>query len=95
VLVALERLRSDPFAFRLVVSDQTMPVMTGVEFARRIHEFRSDLPVVLASGHSVAIAPERIQAAGVCEILSKPYTVEMLAAAVSRNLPRPPLGNPE
>jgi PAS domain S-box-containing protein len=89
VLQALARLEKDPQAFDLVISDQTMPGITGLEFAERIRKLRDDLPVVLASGHSTALTPERIRTAGVCEVLAKPYSIEALALAVRRNLPSP------
>jgi CheY-like chemotaxis protein len=87
VLRALARVEADPAAYQLVVSDQTMPEMTGLEFARRIHALRPDLPVVLTSGHSVDLTPERVNEVGVREVLAKPYTTEQLARAIARNLP--------
>jgi CheY-like chemotaxis protein len=90
VLVALQRLERDPSAFALIITDQTMPNMTGLEFATRIQALRADLPVLITSGYSTVLTPARLAAAGVKEVLSKPYTNEMLAAAVQRNLgPKP------
>lgn len=86
VQAAWARVQRDPQAFDLVITDQTMPGMTGLELAKRIHELRPDLPVLLASGYSQVIAEEKIRAAGVREVLAKPYAVAMLAAAVSRHL---------
>ena len=88
VLDALARLERDPQAFQLVVTDQTMPGLTGLEFATRMHALRSDLPIVLMSGYSLALTPEKIREVGVCEVLTKPYTAATLAAAVHRHLPR-------
>ena len=87
VLQALAHLERDPHAFDLVVSDQTMPLLTGLEFASRLRDIRPELPVVLVSGHSAALTPEGIRAAGVREVLPKPYTTEVLAAAIRRSLP--------
>ena len=86
VLRALARLESDPHAFDLVVSDQTMPGMSGLEFAERIRALQPNLPVVLASGYSALLSLERIRAAGVREVLAKPYTMEALAVALRRHL---------
>jgi len=86
VMEALARLEREPQAFQLVVTDQTMPELTGLDFAARVRALRGDLPVVLATGYSVDLTPERIRAAGVCEVLDKPYTIDGLAAAVGRNL---------
>ena len=90
VLEALARLERDPQAFQLVITDQTMPGLTGLEFASRIRAVRADLPVVLASGYSVALTPDRLQAADVREVVAKPYTREILAAAVYRHILRNP-----
>ncbi len=85
---ALARLEREPQAYRLVITDQTMPGLTGLEFAAKIQALRADLPVVLASGYSVALTPERIQAAGVCEVMAKPYTIMTLAETIQRHLPQ-------
>ncbi len=90
VLAALSLLERDPGAFDLVISDQTMPKMTGLEFALRIHALRPDLPVVLTSGYSFHLTPDRMKAAGVRELLSKPYTMERLAEVVHRHVLRGP-----
>ena len=84
---ALARLERDPQAFQLVIADQTMPGMTGLEFAGRIRNLRPDLPVVLATGHSDDLTPERVKAAGVREILAKPYAADILAGLARRHLP--------
>lgn len=84
---ALARLERDPRAFDLVFSDQTMPGLTGLDFALRLRALRPDLPVVLASGYSPLLTAENIRAAGVREVLSKPYTPEEIAGALRRHLP--------
>jgi CheY-like chemotaxis protein len=87
-LAALARLERDPQAFDLVVSDQTMPHLTGLGLAQRLRALRPDLPVLLTSGHCQSLTPAALQAAGVPEILAKPYTMETLALAIHRHLPR-------
>ncbi len=88
-LKALARLERDPHAFHLILSDQTMPGMTGLELAARIRAFRPDLPVVLATGHSTAVTPENIRMSGVREVLMKPYSTESLADVLRRHLSPP------
>ena len=90
VLQALARLEAHPSYFQLVITDQTMPGLSGLEFAERIHALRADLPVVLASGYSVALLPQRIQSAGIREVLAKPYSIATLAAAAQRHSLRKP-----
>ena len=89
VLSALARVKRDPTYFRLVISDQTMPYMTGLEFAARVRMANPDIPVLLTSGHSAALTPSALATAGVSGLLSKPFTVEMLASVVSRTLHPP------
>jgi len=85
-LRALARIEQDPNYFQLVMTDQTMPGLSGLEFAARVRAIRPDLPVVLTTGYSTSITKERIQACGVREILAKPYTAAELAAVVHRQL---------
>jgi CheY-like chemotaxis protein len=88
VMQALARLEADPDRFQLVVTDQTMPAMTGLQFAARIHTLRPNLPVVLATGNLTTLAAEEAYRMGVVEILPKPYSLAELAAVVHRHLPR-------
>lgn len=85
-LQALARIEQDPHHFQLVITDQTMPGMSGLEFAARVRAIRPDLPIVLTSGFSMAITQESLRTTGVREILAKPYTADELAAAVQRQL---------
>jgi len=86
---ALARLQRDPQHFQLVITDLTMPGLNGLELAQRVRDLRAGLPVVLASGYRDSIPTDRIQAAGVHEILSKPYTMATLALIVRRHLSSP------
>lgn len=86
---ALARLEREPQAFDLVLSDQTMPGLTGLDLAVRLRALRADLPVLLVSGYSPLLTPENIRAAGVREVLGKPYTTEEIAGALRRHLPAP------
>lgn len=84
---ALARVATNPQAFQLVITDQTMPHMTGLELAARIRDLRPDLPVLIASGYSTALTTERMAAAGVREMIEKPFTMASLAALIRRHLP--------
>lgn len=88
VVQALARLEAEPNYFQLVVTDQTMPGMTGLQFAARIHATLPNLPVVLATGNLTALTVEEAHRVGVVEILPKPYSLAELAAVVHRHLPR-------
>ena len=77
-LDALKRFKADPDSFDLLVTDQMMPFMTGMELAGKIIELRSDIPVILCSGFdddSVSnLSPDKIKAAGIGGFIAKPFT---------------------
>src|ERR1041385_2199523 len=79
---ALDRFRSDPAAFDLVVTDFTMPGMTGLDFAEALVRVRPDVPVLMVTGFVEEIPESRLRAAGVRRVLRKPLTLEQLSAAV-------------
>ncbi|MEE8396822.1 MAG: response regulator, partial [bacterium] len=79
---ALETLWEDPSKFDLIVTDQTMPYMTGTKVADFVRRVRRDLPVVLSSGNFVDLPEEKMAALGVKSILEKPYPIEDLARVI-------------
>jgi two-component system, NtrC family, response regulator HydG len=86
-LVALEIARLE--RFDLVLSDIKMPRMNGVQLFREIRGFQADLPVVLMTAFAVeALVEEAIQA-GVYTILSKPFDIDHMVAALARAARRP------
>jgi CheY-like chemotaxis protein len=85
-LEALETFRADPARFDLVVTDQTMPGLTGQELARRLLELRPGLPVILVTGFSERIVEEEVRALGVRELASKPLAFRDLGRTIRRVL---------
>jgi PAS domain S-box-containing protein len=83
---ALELIRSEPGRFDLVISDQTMPSMTGVDFARQIKLIRPDLPILLTTGYMGQLKIEGLRPLGISELLPKPVTVRTLGEVVHRML---------
>jgi CheY-like chemotaxis protein len=79
---ALETFRAGPYDFDLVVSDQTMPQMTGIELTNRIKELRPDIPVILMTGFSQKISSENYQTFGVDGFLMKPVLVGPLTKLI-------------
>jgi CheY-like chemotaxis protein len=86
VLDALELLRAEPGRFDLVITDMTMPVMSGVDFAQRLAQVRPGLPVILTTGYPGSLKLEQVRELGVREILLKPPSIQTLGAAVHRAL---------
>jgi CheY-like chemotaxis protein len=72
---ALETFRAGPYDFDVVVTDQTMPQMTGIELASRIKEIRPDTPVILMTGFSQIISSENYRTFGLDGFLMKPVLV--------------------
>ena len=87
-LEALATFEADPAAFDLVLCDLTMPQMTGLDFAARVHELRPELPVLLTSGYSGSLDTQSLQRAGIRELVGKPFAMQTLAEAIARHLAR-------
>ena len=85
---ALRRFSEDPSRFDLVISDQTMPSMTGEELGRAIKSIRPDIPIILCTGYDDFIST------GFEGFLKKPYTVREAAAAIQSVLGREVLEDP-
>jgi CheY-like chemotaxis protein len=85
-VAALEAFRAEPQRFDLVLTDETMPDLSGVELAREIRRLRPDLPIVLMSGYSGAQLTQRAQATGVAEVLRKPLVRRDIAESLERVL---------
>lgn len=69
---ALEIFLQAPTLFDLVITDYTMPEMTGVELARRMMEVRPDIPIILQTGYSAKVDEEKALARGIKGFLYKP-----------------------
>ena len=85
---ALEPFAADPRAIDLVVTDMTMPGMTGDVPARRLKELRPGLPAVLCTGYGDRIPVETARAQGIDEFAMKPVPMAELSRLVRRALDR-------
>ncbi len=83
---ALETFRSSPDRFDLVITDQTMPQMTGIQLAGHIAKVRSDIPIILTTGFSEVDAAAEALRQGVSEHLLKPVGVRALSQTIRRIL---------
>ena len=84
---ALELFRLDPNAFDLVITDLTMPGMTGDELSVQILRLRPDIPIVLATGYGPALSDDRARQIGISTVLRKPLTLKELTDALRAALP--------
>ncbi|WP_308734214.1 PAS domain S-box protein [Humidesulfovibrio sp.] len=83
---ALKDFLSSPQSFDLVLTDQSMPRLTGVQLATRLREARPDMPIVLCTGFSMVIPPDRLQALGEAWLLPKPFSTDELAGVIRQAL---------
>ena len=81
---ALKAFREAPRRFDIVLTDETMPELTGSELARQIRLLRSDIPIVLMSGYSGPQLLERARAIGIREVLRKPLQSRDIAECFGR-----------
>jgi len=69
---ARDAVATDPQRFDLVITDQTMPQLTGLKLARVLTRLRPGLPVILYTGYADDLSPEELRDAGVMELVRKP-----------------------
>jgi two-component system cell cycle sensor histidine kinase/response regulator CckA len=72
--------------FDLLITDQTMPGITGLELADRIQSWQPGFPVILLSGYSEFAGRQDAKQHGLREVLMKPVPIDVLAATVARIL---------
>jgi CheY-like chemotaxis protein len=87
-LHALETFRKEPDQFHLVISDLTMPQMTGLQLAEEIRKIKPGIPIILCSGFSASLTGEQIKAFGIDDFIMKPIIKSELAQVVRRVLDR-------
>ncbi|MFA7383959.1 MAG: response regulator [Desulfurivibrionaceae bacterium] len=85
-LETLDLLEHDPAGFDLLITDLTMPGLTGFELSKKVLAIRPDLPVILCTGFSELINKEQAQAMGIRAYLMKPVSVRELAQTVRKVL---------
>ena len=80
-VAALELFEEQAAAFDLVITDQTMPTMTGIEMAKRMLVIRPGVPIILCTGFSETVSEEQAKAIGISGYVLKPLTINDLATA--------------
>jgi len=85
-LKALREFRAHPRDFDVVVTDLSMPRMSGFEFTEELRLIRREIPVVLTSGYLQSEDQQRAEDLGIRELIQKPATADLLAGALERIL---------
>lgn len=83
---ALALFKQSPKNFDLLITNQTMPQMTGVQLARKVLSLRPDMPIILCTGYSDVIPQIKALQIGIREYLIKPLGINELADCVTRVL---------
>lgn len=88
---ALETFRAEPESFDLIITDQTMPNLTGDELARAMLKIRPGIPIILCTGYTSTLSTDEAYAIGIKEFLAKPLSERDIAETVrhilDENLP--------
>jgi CheY-like chemotaxis protein len=79
---ALAKFQQSPDRFQLLITDQTMPDLTGEELIKRVREIRPAFPAVLCTGFSNLINEEKARRSGINAFLHKPFELRRLAEEV-------------
>ncbi|MDD2851079.1 MAG: response regulator [Desulfuromonadaceae bacterium] len=79
---ALDMFRDDPIGFDLVITDLTMPVMTGIVLARQIKAIRQDTPIILCTGYNEVLNSNNDMKSLFAGCLNKPYVISSLGEMV-------------
>jgi PAS domain S-box-containing protein len=85
---AWDLFRKDQNGFDIVITDQVMPDITGIDLARRVLKERGNIPIILVTGYSETVTPENARSAGISEFVMKPFKKQEVAEAVRRVLDR-------
>ena len=83
---ALDAFANAPDDFDLVITDQTMPRITGVELSERLKAIRPDIPILLCTGYSHVVSAEQAKAQGIDGYVMKPLAKRELAEAIRKVL---------
>ena len=88
-LEAIQAFSANPDRFDLIITDQTMPAVSGLELAGKIRLLGFNKPVILCSGFSADISQKRLDACGIRAVLKKPVLRRELAATIRRIMDKP------
>ena len=82
----LAMIKKAPMSFDLVISDLTMPEMTGTELIREIFKIRPDMPVIILTGYVNETQQDEIETLGINKVIHKPVTMSKMASAIREAL---------
>ena len=83
---ALKRFKSEPDHFDLVITDLSMPQMTGEKLAVEIIKIRSDIPVIICTEYSGSLSEDKVKEIGIKAFVMKPIVMKDMAKTVRKVL---------
>ena len=83
---ALNLFKEAPDTFDLVITDQAMPHMTGFSLASELMRIKPKVPVVLCTGYSESITPDKVKSIGIREFVKKPLSKNVLRECITNAL---------
>ncbi|MCP5051384.1 MAG: PAS domain S-box protein [bacterium] len=83
---AFEIFQKTPGRFDFIITDYTMPRMTGTQFIAKIRDIRPEIPIILWTGHNQVLTPEKAGALGIGEVMMKPIDLGHIAKSIRRLL---------
>ena len=83
---AFEAFSARPAKFDLIITDLTMPNMTGIQLAKKVKSIRTDIPIILCTGFSDSVTESNAAAAGISEHVMKPLIKEDTAKVIRKVL---------
>ncbi len=84
--LAVNRFAEDPAGFDLVITDQKMPGMSGIELSQQVLAIKPGVPVIITTGFSTTLSRNKAQLMGISEIVMKPYSYEEISQTIRRVL---------
>ncbi len=88
---ALELFQTKPDHFDIVITDVTMPQMTGIKLSEKLMEIRPDIPIIVCTGHSHLVNEEKTKEVEIAAFIKKPIAFKNLAKTVRKVLDAKPI----
>ncbi len=83
---ALALFSTNPMQFDVVITDTTMPNMTGIELSKEVLRIRPDIPIVVCTGYSELISSEKAKQLGIQKVVMKPFVKRDIAETIQKVL---------
>ena len=83
---AIMLFRSAPQRYDLVITDQVMPEMTGLQLSVELLKIRPELPIIIMTGYSESVDQDKAKAAGIREYIEKPFTKRLISHVIRRQM---------